>query len=85
MIAIQQLQAQNYTSATRAGTFFAGFGLLFVIVFINYTQNCVSSGMDMAMLVPKYISRRRGSMIFAVLGVLANPWRFLTQASTFVS
>ncbi len=52
-------------------------------VFINYTQNCVSSGMDLAMLIPRYISR--GSMIFAVLGVLANPWRFLTQADTFIA
>lgn len=37
------------------------------------------------MLVPRYISRRRGSMIFAILGVLANPWRFLTQADTFIA
>lgn len=42
MIAIQQLQATQYTTAMRAGTFFAGLGLLFVIVFINYTQNNVS-------------------------------------------
>lgn len=41
--------------------------------------------MDLAMLVPRYISRRRGSMIFAILGVLANPWRFLTQADTFIA
>lgn len=52
---------------------------------VNYTQNCVSSGMDVAMLIPKYISQRRGAIIFSVLGVLANPWRFLTQASTFIT
>ena len=64
---------------------FAGVGLLFVTVFINYTQNCVSSGMDMAMLIPRYLSRRRGSLVFSLLGVLANPWRFLTQAETFIT
>lgn len=85
MITLQLIQATQYTAACRAGTFFAGVGLLFVIVFINYTQNCVSSGMDLAMLLPRWISRRRGSMLFAILGVLANPWRFLTQASTFIT
>lgn len=81
MIMLMEVQLKWYTPACRAGTFFAGLGLLSVTVFINYTQNCVSSGMDMAMLVPRYISRRRGSIIFSILGVLANPWRFLTQVS----
>ena len=85
VIALQLIQATNYTAGCRAGTFFAGLGLLCTIVFINYTQNNVSSGMDLAILVPRYISRKRGSMIFAVCGVLANPWRFLTQASTFIT
>lgn len=85
MIMLQEVQVTWYTPACRAGTFFAGVGLLFVTVFINYTQNCVSSGMDVAMLIPRYVSRRRGSIIFSILGVLANPWRFLTQAETFIT
>jgi NCS1 family nucleobase:cation symporter-1 len=85
LIMLQWVQAHNYTPACRAGTFFAGLGLLSVTVFVNYTQNCVSSGMDMAMLMPRYLSQRRGAIIFSILGVLANPWRFLTQASTFIT
>ncbi|KAK7907982.1 hypothetical protein PG985_015285 [Apiospora marii] len=85
MMMLQTIQVRYYTAACRAGTFMAGLGLLSVTVFINYTQNCVSSGMDIAMLVPRYVSRRRGSVIFALLGVLANPWRFLTQATTFIT
>ncbi|KAH9897471.1 permease for cytosine/purines, uracil, thiamine, allantoin-domain-containing protein [Xylariomycetidae sp. FL2044] len=85
VIMLQMVQQQSYTAACRAGTFFAGLGLLCVTVFINYTQNCVSSGMDVAMLLPRWVSRRRGSIVFSVLGVLANPWRFLTQASTFIT
>jgi nucleobase:cation symporter-1, NCS1 family len=53
LIMIQYVQAINYTATCRAGSFFAGIGLLSVTVFVNYTQNCVSSGMDVAMLVPK--------------------------------
>jgi NCS1 family nucleobase:cation symporter-1 len=41
--------------------------------------------MDVAMLMPKYISQRRGAIIFSVLGVLANPWRYLTGAATFIT
>ncbi|KAF1845991.1 uncharacterized protein K460DRAFT_284567 [Cucurbitaria berberidis CBS 394.84] len=85
LIMLQWVQANYYTPTCRAGTFFAGVGLLSVTVFVNYTQNCVSSGMDVAMLVPRYITQRRGAIIFSILGVLANPWRFLTQASTFIT
>jgi NCS1 family nucleobase:cation symporter-1 len=85
LIMLQWIQQNYYTPKCRAGTFFAGVGLLSVTVFVNYTQNCVSSGMDVAILVPKYISQRRGAIIFSILGVLANPWRFLTQAETFIT
>jgi nucleobase:cation symporter-1, NCS1 family len=85
LIMLQVVQMTWYTASCRAGTFFAGVGLLCVTVFVNYTQNCVSSGMDVAILVPRWVSRRRGSIIFSILGVLANPWRFLTQATTFIT
>ncbi|KAI1846696.1 hypothetical protein JX265_009001 [Neoarthrinium moseri] len=85
LIMLQVVQGRWYTAACRAGTFFAGVGLLSVTVFVNYTQNCVSSGMDVAILIPRWISRRRGSIIFSILGILANPWRFLTQANTFIT
>ncbi|KAK8089018.1 hypothetical protein PG997_003979 [Apiospora hydei] len=73
MMMLQTIQVRYYTASCRAGTFFAGVGLLSVTVFINYTQNCVSSGMDVAMLVPRYVSRRRGSVIFALLGSWPTP------------
>lgn len=85
LVTLQTVQALNYSAACRAGTFFAGIGLLSVTVFVNYTQNCVSSGMDVAMLMPKYITQRRGAIIFSILGVLAQPWRYLTGATTFIT
>lgn len=62
MLMLQWIQAHHYNPACRAGTFFAGIGLLCMTVFVNYTQNCVS-----------------------ILGVLANPWRYLSQAETFIT
>ena len=72
LISIQWMQANYYTSSCRAASFFAGVGLLSVTIFINYTQNSVASGMDMAMLLPKYLSQRRGAILFGILGILAN-------------
>ncbi|ORX95917.1 permease for cytosine/purines, uracil, thiamine, allantoin-domain-containing protein [Clohesyomyces aquaticus] len=85
LIMLQWVQQNYYTPKCRAGTFFAGVGLLSVTIFVNYTQNCVSSGMDVAMIFPRYVSQRRGAIIFSICGVLANPWRFLTQAETFIT
>lgn len=76
---VEYIQAKDYTPACRAGTFFAGLGLLSLTVFVNYTQNCVSSGMDMAMLAPRFISQRRGALIFSILGsVIYAPLRDLS-------
>jgi NCS1 family nucleobase:cation symporter-1 len=85
LLSLQRVQAEAYTAPCRAGTFFAGVGLLSVTVFVNYTMNCVASGMDMAILLPKYLSQRRGALVFSVLGILAQPWRFLSQATTFIT
>jgi len=85
LITIQVVQHLDYSATCRAASFFAGIGLLSVTVFVNYTQNCVSSGMDVAMLVPRYLTQRRGAIIFSILGILAQPWRFLTQATTFIT
>lgn len=73
MLMLQWIQHNHYTPTCRAGTFFAGLGLLCLTVFINYTQNCVSSGMDVAMLCPRYISQRRGAIIFSILGQVFHP------------
>lgn len=85
LITIQLVQATNFSAKCRAASFFAGLGLLSVTTFVNYTLNSVCSGMDMATLCPKYLSQRRGTIIFGILGILAQPWRFLSGAGTFIT
>lgn len=82
---LQTLQANNYTAACRAGTFFAGVGLLSSQVFENVTQNGITQGMDIAGMIPKYFSMRRGAILVAIVGIIIQPWRFLTQAATFLT
>lgn len=46
-------QEVTYTPACRAGTFFAGVGLLSSQVYINVVQNTVGFGMDFAGIAPR--------------------------------
>ncbi|KAH8657101.1 permease for cytosine/purines, uracil, thiamine, allantoin-domain-containing protein [Tricladium varicosporioides] len=78
-------QSSEYTAGCRAATFFAGLAIYSHQVFVNVTQNNVGAGMDLAGVFPRYVSMKRGSIILMVLGVIAQPWRFLTQATIFLS
>lgn len=49
------------------------------------TQNVVSSGMDLAGVIPKYLNIRRGGILMCIFGIIIQPWRFVTGASTFVT
>lgn len=49
------VQSTSYTPACRAGTFFAGVGLLGSQVFVNVVQNTLAFGMDFTGLFPKYV------------------------------
>jgi NCS1 family nucleobase:cation symporter-1 len=78
------IQEIHYTPACLAGTFFAGIGLLTLLIYINIVQNTLLFGMDFAGVMPKYISMKRGSMIVVIVSIACNPWRFLTQSVVFV-
>ncbi len=41
--------------------------------------------MDLAGSLPRFVTLRRGGFIVSVLGLVIQPWRFLTQATTFLS
>jgi NCS1 family nucleobase:cation symporter-1 len=41
--------------------------------------------MDLVGLFPRFITMRRGAFIMCVCGILIQPWRFLSQATTFVT
>ena len=85
LVLLQYVQKKEYNAACRAGTFFAGLAILLHQLFVNATQNNVGAGMDLCGMVPRYLSMRRASILVCFVGVIIQPWRFLTQAATFVS
>lgn len=41
--------------------------------------------MDLAGMFPRYLSMKRASILLVCLTIIAQPWRFLSQASIFVT
>ncbi|RDW57037.1 hypothetical protein BP6252_13909 [Coleophoma cylindrospora] len=78
------VQGAHYTPACRAGTFFAGIGLLTSQIYVNVVQNTMAFGMDFAGIFPRYMSMKRGAVLLCVVGIACNPWRFLSQAAIFI-
>jgi NCS1 family nucleobase:cation symporter-1 len=79
------VQKENYNAGGRAATFFAGLAIWSHQIFVNVTQNNVGAGMDLAGIFPRYVSTQRGALVLCVFGVIAQPWRFFTQAAIFLS
>ena len=72
------------TRSGRAGTFFAGLGLLASQLALCVVLNSVAAGMDLTTLCPKYINLRRGAYIVAIVGIAVCPWNYVNKASTFL-
>ena len=73
------------TPSARAGTFFAGLGLLASQLALCIVLNSVAAGMDLTTLWPKYINIRRGSYIVMIIGIALCPWNYVNQATTFIT
>ncbi|KAJ7191410.1 permease for cytosine/purines, uracil, thiamine, allantoin-domain-containing protein [Mycena pura] len=73
------------SSRVRAGVFFAGLGCVCAQLGISIVLNSVSAGMDLAGLAPRYMNIRRGAYLLAALGLISNPWQYLSKATTFLT
>lgn len=80
---LAELQANNYSPAVRAGTFFAGGAFFVCQLIVNMCNNTVGAGMDISGCVPRYLSIRRAGMLMVIGSILVQPWRFLSQAIVF--
>ncbi|KAE9990893.1 hypothetical protein EG327_000774 [Venturia inaequalis] len=78
-------QNESYNAGGRAATFFAGLAIWSHQIFVNVTQNNVGAGMDLAGIFPRYLSTQRGAILLCIFGIVAQPWRYFTQASVFLS
>lgn len=79
------IQQTSLTAGCRAGTFFAGLGFLCSQLALCIVLNCVSAGMDLAALCPKWINIRRGGYFVSIIAIAICPWQYVTQPTTFIT
>ncbi|KAI1858719.1 uncharacterized protein JN550_012469 [Neoarthrinium moseri] len=82
---VQKWLDTDYNARSRAGAFFAGFGLVATQLSINSVDNAFSAGMDLAGLFSRYINIRRGAYIGLILSIALCPWELIASASVFIS
>ena len=51
----------------------------------NIAANSISAGTDMAALLPRWISIRRGSYVCATVGLVMCPWNLLKDTNSFTT
>ncbi|CAO1613718.1 unnamed protein product [Sympodiomycopsis kandeliae] len=81
---LEQLQLTSGQGA-RAGVFFAA--LMFTISqwCMNSADNATPSGIDLASLLPKYVTIRRGAYFTALISVIIQPWQLLNGSSVYLT
>jgi nucleobase:cation symporter-1, NCS1 family len=85
ILLLQYTQTVNYTPACRAGTFFVGFAMCWMQMFLNMSQNSFPYGMDVAGAFPKYFTAKRAAFMLLIITIVIQPWRFLSQAAIFLT
>lgn len=85
LTALDMLQTVNYTPGNRAGCFFIALMFTYCAISSAIFENSLPAGNDIAALLPKYISVRRGMYIAQILTIAINPWYLLGSASIFIS
>lgn len=73
------------SSSERAGVFFIAFAFSIAQLGVNIAANSVSAGSDLTALLPKYLNIRRSGYICAIVGILIQPWKLLSDSSTFTT
>ncbi|UQC90027.1 NCS1 nucleoside transporter [Colletotrichum lupini] len=82
---ITQWMMDDYSSKARAGAFFCSLGFVLGQIAENILGNGYAAGMDLAGLLPTWITIKRGALLAAALSWAVQPWEFYNTASTFVS
>lgn len=80
-----RLDTSPYDSGARAGVFFIALAFIIGQIGVNIAANSLSAGHDLAALVPRFITIRRGSFIAAAVGFAMCPWHLLSSSNSFAT
>ncbi|KPV73361.1 uncharacterized protein RHOBADRAFT_17169 [Rhodotorula graminis WP1] len=82
---LARLLEDNYDAKHRAAAFFISTGFLYSLLFSCLVENIYPCGNDLAALLPRFISVKRGFYICIAASCLLNPWYLLGSASMFIT
>lgn len=74
----------HFSAGARTGVFFIALTFFFGVFVTNVGANSLPFGADMAGLIPKFLTIRRGQILCAILGVVVQPWQLMANASAFL-
>ncbi|RAO72531.1 uncharacterized protein BHQ10_008543 [Talaromyces amestolkiae] len=79
------MEGDRYTHANRAGCALISLCLMFATLTSAIFENSIPAGNDIAALLPKYITVKRGFFICAILSYAICPWYLLATAAVFIN
>ncbi|PVI07416.1 hypothetical protein DM02DRAFT_580775 [Periconia macrospinosa] len=79
------MEGERYTPANRAGCALISFAYVYSTVFSAIFENSIPAGNDIAALLPRYITVKRGFFICAVISYAICPWYLLSSAAVFIN
>ncbi|KAL2793944.1 permease for cytosine/purines, uracil, thiamine, allantoin-domain-containing protein [Aspergillus keveii] len=79
------MAGERYTSGNRTACAFIALALAYSTVFSAIFENSIPAGNDIASLLPRYITIKRGFFICAILSYAICPWYLLSSASVFIN
>ncbi|GKZ31054.1 hypothetical protein AbraIFM66950_011020 [Aspergillus brasiliensis] len=79
------MEGERYTPGNRAACAFISLAYVYSTVFSAIFENSIPAGNDIAALLPRYITVKRGFFICAILSYAICPWYLLATASVFIT
>ncbi|KAJ0382730.1 hypothetical protein COL922a_011948 [Colletotrichum nupharicola] len=82
---LEAVRKNEDNSGARAGIAFASIAFMFSQFGMVVASNCVVAGIDLAALLPRWFTVRRGGYFTIVFVFIMQPWAFLNSASNFLT
>ncbi|KAF4931496.1 Uracil permease [Colletotrichum viniferum] len=82
---LEAVRKNEDNSGARAGIAFASIAFMFSQFGMVVASNCVVAGIDLAALLPRWFTVRRGGYFTIVFVFIMQPWALLNSASNFLT
>ncbi|KAJ5584451.1 uncharacterized protein N7459_004251 [Penicillium hispanicum] len=79
------MEGERYTHGNRTACAFISLAFVYSTIFSAIFENSIPAGNDIAALLPRYITIKRGFFICAIFSYAICPWYLLSTAAIFIT